>query len=126
MALVAGIVKLDDAGLYMLRKSVSGSFNSFQRAVGRSLLIVAPMLMKTLSFVGTAAMFLVGGGILVHSIPPIHHFIQHLVEAMVQYVGSIGQMIGPILLEGLTGVVSGALVLLIVTLAMKIKPSESS
>ena len=64
--LVAGIVKLDDAGLYMLRKSVSGSFNSIQRFIGRSLLIIAPLLMKSLAIIGTAAMFLVGGGIVVH------------------------------------------------------------
>jgi predicted DNA repair protein MutK len=63
--LVAGIVKLDDVGLYLLRKSVSGSFNSMQRAIGRGLLITAPLLMKTLSVVGTAAIFLVGGRILV-------------------------------------------------------------
>ena len=51
--IVAGIVKLDDAGLYLLRKSVSGSFNRIQRSAGRSLLIIAPLLMKTLSIVGT-------------------------------------------------------------------------
>jgi len=117
--LVAGIVKLDDAGLYLLRKSVSGTFNRIQRSVGRGLLIFAPLLMKTLSIVGTAAMFLVGGGILVHSIPLIHHLLEpilHSVESI-----KIAASIVPILLDGLVGIVAGALVLLVVTLSLKIK-----
>lgn len=115
--LVAGIVKLDDAGLYLLRKSVSGSFNSLQRAAGRALLIIAPLLMKTLSIVGTAAMFLVGGGILVHSIPVLHHMLDpvlHSVESI-----KVAASIVPILLEGLIGIVAGALVLLVVNLSQK-------
>ena len=89
--LVAGIVKLDDAGLFLLRKSVSGSFNSVQRAAGRGVLIIAPLLMKTLSIVGTATMFLVGGGILVHSIPVLHHLLEpvlHIVES-IEIVGAV-------------------------------------
>jgi predicted DNA repair protein MutK len=116
--LVAGIVKLDDAGLYLLRKSVSGSFNRIQRSVGRGLLIFAPLLMKTLSIVGTAAMFLVGGGILVHSIPLIHHLLEpilHSVESI-----KIAASIVPILVDGLVGIVAGAIVLLVVTLSLKI------
>jgi predicted DNA repair protein MutK len=116
--LVAGIVKLDDAGLYLLRKSVSGRFNAIQRAAGRGLLIIAPLLMKTLSIVGTAAMFLVGGGILVHSIPVLHHVLEpalHSVES-IEIVSSVV----PILLEGLVGIVAGALVLLTVTLSQKV------
>lgn len=108
--LVAGIVKLDDAGLYLLRKSVSGRFNTLQRAAGRGLLIVAPLLMKTLSIVGTAAMFLVGGGILVHSIPAIHHFIEpalHSVDSV-----AILNVVAPILIEGLVGIVAGSIALL--------------
>jgi predicted DNA repair protein MutK len=116
--LVAGIVKLDDAGLYLLRKSVSGSFNGIQRTVGRGLLIFAPLLMKTLSIVGTAAMFLVGGGILVHSIPVIHHLLEpilHSVESI-----TIAASIVPILLDGVVGIAAGAIVLLVVTLGLKV------
>lgn len=116
--LVAGIVKLDDAGLYLLRKSVSGSFNGLQRAMGRSLLIIAPLLMKTLAIVGTAAMFLVGGGIVVHSIPFIHHLISpilHSVESI-----SVVSSVAPILMDGFVGIVAGALVLSIFTLAQKL------
>lgn len=116
--LVAGIVKLDDAGLYLLRKSVSGSFNGVQRAAGRGLLIIAPLLMKTLSIVGTAAMFLVGGGILVHSIPVLHHILEpmlHSVESI-----KIAASVVPILLEGLVGVIAGAIVLFLFTIGLKL------
>jgi len=116
--LVAGIVKLDDAGLYLLRKSVSGNFNSIQRTAGRSLLIIAPLLMKTLSIVGTAAMFLVGGGILVHSIPVLHHILEpvlHSVESV-----KVAASVVPILLEGLVGIIAGAIVLLVVTVSLKV------
>jgi predicted DNA repair protein MutK len=115
--LVAGIVKLDDAGLYLLRKSVSGTFNSIQRTVGRGLLIFAPLLMKTLSIVGTAAMFLVGGGILVHSIPFIHHLLEPILHS-VESIKVVASMV-PILLDGLVGIIAGALVLLVFTLSLK-------
>jgi len=124
--LVAGIVKLDDAGLYMLRKSVSGSFNSLQRFIGRSLLIIAPLLMKFLSIVGTAAMFLVGGGILVHSIAVIHHATDWLMKALGIPLEGIAASIVPIVIEGAVGLIAGALVLVIVSLGAKIWPSKST
>ena len=71
--LVAGIVKLDDAGLYLSRKT-----SSLLRGVGNLLLSAAPWLMKSLSVIGTAAMFMVGGGILTHGIPAAHHLIEQL------------------------------------------------
>lgn len=122
--LVAVIVKLDDAGLYLLRKSVTGSFSAVSRFVGRSLLIIAPLLMKTLSIVGTAAMFLVGGGILVHSIEPLHHFVHVIVEWLNLALGSFTEMIAPIVLEGITGLLAGAIVLALVSLIQKLKPSS--
>lgn len=116
--LVAGIVKLDDAGLYLLRKSVSGTFNRLQRTIGRGLLIFAPFLMKTLSIVGTAAMFLVGGGILVHSIPFIHHLLEPILHNAKSI--NVAASIVPILLDGLVGIIAGAMVLLAVTLSLKV------
>ncbi|GAC35287.1 DUF808 domain-containing protein [Paraglaciecola polaris] len=117
--LVAGIVKLDDAGLYMLRKSVSGSFNRLQRFVGRSLLIIAPLLMKSLAIIGTAAMFLVGGGIVVHSVPFVHHVVANVLTQF-SGVGSTINAILPILADGIVGIVAGGLVLLIVSLMGKL------
>ena len=124
--LVAGIVKLDDVGLYMLKKSVSGSFNDLQRLVGRSLLIIAPLLMKFLSIVGTAAMFLVGGGILVHSIEIIHHATDSLMSAMGVPLEGIFAALVPVLVEGTVGLIAGALVLAIVTLVAKVWPLKST
>ena len=122
--LVAGIVKLDDLGLYMLRKSVSGGFNGLQRFIGRSILIIAPLLMKTLSIVGTAAMFLVGGGILVHSIPAVHHIVQDMVTWLSATMGSLMEAIAPFMIEGLVGVIAGAAVLFVVNMLLKLLPNK--
>jgi uncharacterized protein len=109
--LVAGIVKLDDAGLYLSRQTSAAS-----QAVGRALLATAPWLMKGLSVAGTAAMFLVGGGILTHGFTPLHHAIEGLVQGM----GGLGQTLVSSLLDALVGVVAGALVLAGVLLAKKL------
>ena len=104
--LVAGIVKLDDLGLYMSR------MKGLLAAIGRGILRAAPWLMKILSIAGTAAMFLVGGGILTHGIPPLHHAIEQLAQG----VGGVGQVLLPTLLDGLAGIVAGGLVLAVVKL----------
>jgi predicted DNA repair protein MutK len=123
--LVAAIVKIDDLGLYLLRKSVSGSFNALQRRLGRGLLILAPMLMKMLSVVGTAAMFLVGGGILVHSIGLIHHQFANMAHWLSQTAMSGVEPAISILAEGLLGILAGGLVMLLVILSFKIyKPAS--
>ena len=75
--LVAGIVKLDDLGLYLTRRA-----SAAKQAIGRGILTAAPWLMKFLSVAGTAAMFLVGGGILVHGIGPLHHWVQATLPAL--------------------------------------------
>jgi hypothetical protein len=110
---VALIVKLDDIGLYLLRKSVSGRFNSFQRSSGRALLIFAPILMKLLSIVGTAAMFLVGGGIIVHGTPFLHHFVEHYIHIAetLPNLSSIASSLTGMLLNAGAGILSGFLVL---------------
>ncbi|HOB03477.1 MAG TPA: DUF808 domain-containing protein, partial [Casimicrobium huifangae] len=69
--LVAGIVKLDDAGLYLSRAQGEGGWARFKRGLGAAILRAAPYLMRLLSVAGTAAMFLVGGGILTHGIPAV-------------------------------------------------------
>ncbi|MFO1303465.1 MAG: DUF808 domain-containing protein, partial [Burkholderiales bacterium] len=76
--LVAGIVKLDDAGVYLCKRDGDGAGARMQRALGRGILASAPRLMKLLSIAGTAAMFLVGGGILVHGVPMLEHAIESL------------------------------------------------
>jgi len=108
---VAGIVKLDDAGLALTRRN-----DGFSRSVGAAILKAAPWLMKGLSVAGTVAMFLVGGGILVHGVPALHHAIQHLAEA----AGGVLQALLPTLLDGLIGVVAGAVVLAAVSLGRRL------
>ena len=99
--LVAGIVKLDDAGLHLSRKDSASA-----QALGRAILAFAPWLMKALSVAGTAAMFLVGGGILVHGIGPAHHAIESLVAA----AGGAGWLVS-LLGDAAVGIFAGALVL---------------
>ena len=110
--LVAGIVKLDDAGLYFSQQAGDG-FARLQRSLGRGILRAAPILMKTLAVVGTAAMFLVGGSILIHGIPGSHDLV-HAVTHAVQTLPAIGGLLAaltPLLIDASTGVVAGGLVL---------------
>ena len=110
--LVAGIVKLDDAGLWLSHRPGA----PLQQALGRALLRAAPVLMKTLSVVGTVAMFLVGGGILSHGIAPLGHAI----EAWAGGAGALGATLLPLLADALVGLVAGALVLAAVLLGRKL------
>lgn len=119
--LVAGIVKIDDLGLYLLRKSVSGRFNTLQRSIGRGLLMFAPFLMKLLTIVGTIAMFLVGGGIIVHSFSWLSRQFHHFELWLSQYIGTWSESILAILLDGITGVIAGGLVLAVVSLMSWLK-----
>lgn len=98
--LVAGIVKLDDLGLYLNRRA-----SSLAQAVGAGILWAAPWLMKLLSVAGTAAMFLVGGGILVHGLPGMPHW----------------EGLAALALDGGVGVLAGALVLAAVTLLLRLR-----
>jgi uncharacterized protein len=121
--LVAGIVKLDDVGLYLSRAAGSQAWPRLQRALGRSILAAAPWLMKALSVAGTAAMFLVGGGILTHGLAPLHHVIDALTEraAALPAVGALLGGLTPLLLDAVVGIVAGALVLLLVSVASKFR-----
>jgi len=105
--LVAGIVKLDDAGLFLSRRIGTDVMARCQRGVGAALLWLAPRLMKFLSVAGMAAMFLVGGGILTHGIPPL----DHAIEQLAQMAGSLGSILVPMMLDAVAGVVAGAIVL---------------
>jgi len=115
---VAGIVKIDDAGLYLNRKS------GVQRSIGKLLLLGAPVLMKTLSIAGTAAMFLVGGGILTHGLPPVHHAIEHVAtDAKELPGGGVLSAILPSIADGIFGVIAGALALGAVTAFQRTRKS---
>ena len=107
---VALIVKLDDMGAHLCKRQ--GAVAQF---FGNILLAAAPKLMKFLSVLGTAAMFMVGGGIVTHSIGPIHHGIEHAAH-VTEPVGWLTSSV----LNGLAGVIIGALVLAVVSLAGKL------
>jgi len=119
---VAGIVKLDDGGLYLSRKEGGGFTPRMQRCLGAVLLKAAPYLMKGLSIAGTAAMFLVGGGILTHGIPGAHAFIHKLAHlaASVPGIGGALEAVMPVLLDAVAGIIAGALVLGTVALAGRV------
>jgi len=110
---VAGIVKLDDAGL-----ALSKSANGAAQRIGRAILAVAPWLMKSLSVVGTAAMFMVGGGILTHGFKTVHEWIESSAEHTVAlpYFGSVLAGLTPTVLDAAFGILAGGLVFAAVTL----------
>jgi hypothetical protein len=109
--LVGGIVKLDDLGLWLSQKA-----SSTAQSIGRGILWLAPWLMKFLSIAGTAAMFLVGGGIIVHGWPWLHH----LVQAWVAGAGGIGWLV-EMLCNAAVGIITGGIVVAVVTLVQKLR-----
>ena len=111
--LVAGIVKLDDLGLFLSRRGGAASV-----AAGRAILRAAPYLMKGLSVAGTAAMFLVGGGILVHGIPPLHHWVESVIHSAAAQPGwgAVAGVLAEPLLNGAAGLIAGAIALGVVLL----------
>jgi hypothetical protein len=113
--LVAGIVKLDDAGLKLSKREGPA------RALGRAILRGAPYLMKGLSIAGTAAMFLVGGGILVHGIPGA--------DAIAVHLGALAlpgaSLLLPSLWSALVGLLAGALMLAFIKLAGRVRAAPA-
>ena len=108
--LVAGIVKLDDLGLYLSKRGGA------QASLGRGILRAAPWLMKALSIAGTAAMFLVGGGIIVHGVPALNRAVQAFADVVGDALQPLAEMLG----NAGVGIAAGALVLVAVTLGKKV------
>ena len=126
------IVKLDDIGLYLKHKPGSKALNWLRQSIGNALLSFAPRLMKSLTVIGTIAMFLVGGGILTHQVPIAHDFIASATAAVAS-LGSVGeylQVIFPSLLNIIAGVFVGGVVLVAVALTQrafeKFKPQANA
>ncbi|CAB1215744.1 DUF808 domain-containing protein [Acinetobacter bouvetii] len=115
---VAMIVKIDDLGLYLTEQA-----SNLKQSIGRGLLAFAPKLMKTLTIVGTIAMFLVGGGIITHAVPLFHHITEDSVDH-VQHIPTVGNIIGaltPTLINLGIGFVAGLLVLLVISMIQKFR-----
>jgi len=116
--LVAAIVKIDDLGLWLSKKS-----GAVARGLGNLLLAAAPRLMKALSVIGTVAMFMVGGGIIGHAVEPLHHLAESAAHAVsgVPAVGGLLAAVTPTVIDAVAGVVVGAVVLLVVTLVQRLR-----
>ena len=108
--LVAGIVKLDDAGLHLSKLDGTRALRRAQRAIGRAILVAAPYMMKAISIIGTAAMFMVGGGILVHGIPGAEDLVHDVAR-----IGGPLEMVAAVALSAIAGVVAGAIALAVVS-----------
>ena len=118
--LVAAIIKLDDGGMYLSRRPGDHPASRLQRALGHGVLAAAPHLMRTLSIVGTAAMFMVGGGILTHGIPALHHLVEDVAghAGSIRYIGGISEFLTAAALNALAGIVAGGVIVAVV-LAVK-------
>ena len=119
--LVAGIVKLDDAGLYLDQVKGTGPWCALQRALGRGILRAAPWLMKGLSVAGTVAMFLVGGGILTHGVTPLGQGIEHAAELAGAWGGGLLAALAPLLLNAAVGLIAGALAVCLWSLLQRLR-----
>ena len=118
---VAGIVKVDDVGLHLTRAQGDSAGARMRRSVGRGILRAAPWLMKALTVGGTAAMFLVGGGILAHGVPALHHRIDQL--------GLDAGALGPVVtaaLNGVVGLLAGGLLVAALTGVQRLRHTPKS
>lgn len=120
--LVAAIVKMDDAGLYLYQNAPEGKKGLLQRALGEGLLNFAPKLMKFLTIIGTAAMFLVGGSILLHGISDAHHMIETAIHT-VETIPIAGKVLGsllPLCIDAISGIIAGGIVMGAISVIRKI------
>ena len=126
--IVAGIVKMDDVGLYLIEKDDDTRVGRFQRWIGTTILRMAPKLMSTLSVVGTAAMFLVGGGILVHGIPLVAeglHIVEHWAHSLPAAGGFVG-VIASMLYNGLFGLIAGGVIVSVYLVFKRLLPGRAA
>ncbi len=125
--LVAGIVKLDDLGLHLMLKKGKSFYRQLQRKIGERILAFAPYLMRTLSVVGTAAMFMVGGSIIGHGVPVLHHFSESIAEVMhdLSAIGAVMAIIAPIIVDGIIGLIVGAICVAVYEIVKKLLPKKA-
>jgi len=126
--LVAGIVKMDDVGLHLIEKPDDARAAGFQHWLGEAILRMAPKLMRTLSIVGTAAMFLVGGGILVHGFPLVADWL-HVFEVWAQNLpaaGGLASVIATTLYNGLFGILAGGVLVAMFMGIKRLLPTKTA
>jgi hypothetical protein len=126
--LVAGIVKLDDLGIHLIENAGDGKLGMLKRRLGKMILSFAPKMMKTLSILGTAAMFLVGGGILVHGVPLLAgwlHDIEHLAHGL-PVAADLFSGIASLLFNAAIGIAAGAILVGAHSLVARILPGKDA
>jgi predicted DNA repair protein MutK len=125
--LVAGIVKLDDAGMHLLDKKGETRVAAAQRRFGEMILSFAPVMMKTLSVVGTAAMFLVGGGIIAHGLPLLAewlHDIEDYTHAL-PVASDLFSGLASLVFNAVTGIVTGGMLVGLQSLVKRLRPKKT-
>ncbi len=124
--LVAGIVKLDDLGLHLMLKKGSSFYKQLLRKIGEKLLAAAPYLMRILTVLGTVAMFVVGGSIISHGIPVLHHFSEHQAEGLrtLPFIGGFSAIVFPMLIDAIVGLTAGAICVALFEIGNKILPKK--
>jgi len=125
--LVAGIVKLDDVGMHLMEKTGESRMAALQRRFGEMILSFAPVMMKTLSVLGTAAMFLVGGGILVHGVPLLAIW-QHDVADLAHEIPVAADLfsgIASMIFNGIAGIIAGGVLVGMHALIKRFKPGTA-
>jgi hypothetical protein len=126
--LVAGIVKLDDVGMHLMEKTGESGMAKLQRQIGQMILSFAPVMMKTLSILGTAAMFLVGGGILVHGVPQLAvwlHDIEDIAHGL-PVAADLFSGIAALIFNGIAGIVAGGVLVGAHHLVRRIRPGKAA
>lgn len=125
--LVAGIVKLDDLGLHLMLKKGSSFYKQLLRKVGEKLLAAAPYLMRILTVLGTAAMFVVGGSIIGHGITALHHLSENVADSMrtLPLIGSFLAIVLPMLINAIVGLMVGAICVALFEVVHKILPKKT-
>ena len=125
--LVAGIVKLDDVGMHLLDKKGETRVAAAQRRLGEMILSFAPVMMKTLSVVGTAAMFLVGGGILVHGVPQLALLLHDVADLAheLPVAADLFSGIAALIFNAVAGIIAGGLLVGIQHLVKLVKPGKA-
>ena len=125
--LVAGIVKLDDVGMHFMEKTGESRIAALQRRFGGMILSFAPVMMKTLSVLGTAAMFLVGGGIIAHGLPLLATWL-HDIESVAHDLPVAADLfsgLAAMMYNGIVGIVAGGILVGVKQLVGRIRPKKA-
>lgn len=95
--MVAALVKIDDLGEFLARGGGG------RAALGRGILAAAPYIFRVISFIGTVAMLLVGGQIILHGVPVASHSVDALLQGLPGWSRGLGLIVAELVAGGLVG-----------------------